>query len=107
MKWTVLVVALAACGPSVPETEDGQKLFLAMCARCHEADGRSTPKLRAELGTPDMTTATWQAAHPVEVIKQTIVNGSRSKKMPAFGKAFSSKQLEAIAGHVKTFAPRP
>ena len=109
MRWVLVVVvlALAACGPTVPDTEDGQKLFVAMCSRCHEVDGRSSPKLRAELGTPDMTTEEWQAAHPTDVIKRTIVHGSKSKKMPAFGAAsFSAKQLDALAAHVKTLGAR-
>lgn len=100
----VLVAGLAglACGVEVPATEDGPRLFAAMCARCHRADGHGSLELR----TPDMTTAAWQAAHPPDVVRATIVDGSKSKKMPGFGATtFTPRQLEALTAHVKSFGP--
>ncbi len=89
-----------ACDVQVPATEDGATLFGAMCARCHRPDGHGSTELR----TPDMTLPAWQAVHPPELVRATIVGGSRSKKMPGFGATtFTPRQLDALVGHVKAF----
>ena len=95
-----VLLGAAGCDVNVPATEDGGRLFAAMCARCHREDGHGN----RELGTPDMTTPAWQGLHPPEIVFATIVGGSRSKKMPGFGpKTFTPRQLEALVGHVKAF----
>ncbi len=44
MRWLILALALAACGPeSTPDEElDGGDIYLASCESCHGYDGRGT-----------------------------------------------------------------
>ena len=90
-----------------PKTRDGRVLFQAICARCHAPDGTGDPIERARLGVPNMTDPRWQDDRSDADIRRTIVEGSKSKKMPAFGKsAFDDDQLTALAAYVRTLRRR-
>jgi len=80
---------------------DGAALFVQTCARCHGVDGRGEEQARRELGVPNMADVAWQAAHPDPLIKRTVHEGSRSKKMPPFGDVYSDAQLDAIIRHIR------
>lgn len=97
------VLAFGCADPRLSST-DGKALFEAVCARCHGADGTGDPVEKARLGVPDMTDPRWQASHTDEDIHRTMIEGSKSKKMPAFGKtAFRPEQLDALIRHVRGF----
>ena len=104
---TVGIFGLGGCAP--PETEHGagtgvgKTLFDQTCARCHAADGKGDPTAKAQLGVPDMSDPAWQGVHPDDVIKRTVREGSKSKKMPPFGTIYSDAQLDAIIAYVRTF----
>ena len=106
--WLVaIVVACLGCEAGAPRTRDGRVLFQAVCARCHAPDGRGDPIERARLGVPDMTDPRWQDARSDADIRRTIVDGSKTKKMPAFGRAaFDEAQLAALAAYVRTLRRR-
>ena len=108
MRRWALSLALAALGcEGAPKTLDGRVLFQAICARCHAPDGSGDPIERARLGVPDMTDPRWQDAHSDADIRRTVVEGSKSKKMPAFGRtAFDEAQLDALARYVRTLRRR-
>ena len=101
------LVAVLGCAP--PEAQHGggeaagKTLFEQTCARCHAVNGKGDPAAKAQLGVPDMTDPAWQAAHPDDLIKRTVKEGSKSKKMPPFGTIYSDPQLDAIIAHVRTF----
>jgi cytochrome c oxidase cbb3-type subunit 3 len=98
----IILAALASCGDPAPRSSDGKVLFDAICARCHAVDGRGDPVEKARLGVPDMTDPRWQAARTDADIRRTIVEGSKSKKMPAFGHtAFNEAQLAALVAYVR------
>ena len=106
--WLLVIALLGlACDPGKPRTRDGRVLFQAICARCHGPDGKGDPIERARLGVPDMTDPRWQEARSDAEIVRTIVEGSKSKKMPAFGKtAFDEAQLAALAAYVRSLGRR-
>ena len=102
--YALVLLACSACADPRLGSADGKTLFDAVCARCHGVAGRGDPVEKARLGVPNMTEAAWQAARRDEDIQRTIVEGSKSKKMPAFGKtAFRPDQLEALVAHVRRF----
>jgi mono/diheme cytochrome c family protein len=94
----------SGCGKGHPSgAPDGTALFEQICARCHGVDGKGVPEIRLQLGVPDMTDPAWQSRHADADIRRTVHQGSRSKKMPAFGDYFSDEQIDAIIGHVRKF----
>jgi mono/diheme cytochrome c family protein len=102
-----VLVACSACSDPRLGSADGKTLFEAVCARCHGFDGRGDPVEKARLGVPDMTDPRWQLARRDEDIQRTIIEGSKSKKMPAFGKtAFRPDQLDALVRHVRALRNR-
>lgn len=94
---------LAACTQPVPNSTDGQVLFEYTCARCHAKDGHGDPMLKSQIGVPDMTSPDWQRARTDDDIKATIRNGSKSGKMPPFGKSYTDEQLDALVKYVRHF----
>jgi len=106
----LFLLVLAACSrPEEAATKaesaiDGKALFDQTCARCHATNGKGDPTAKAQLGVPDMTEAAWQSAHPDDVIKRTVREGSKSHKMPPFGNLYSDAQLDAIIQHVRVLA---
>ena len=103
----LLFLLLAACDPVSRGSLDGAELFNGTCAHCHGQDGTGVPEQVARLGVPNMTDAKWQAAHTDDDIRRTVHKGSKSKKMPAFGAAFSEAQLGAVIVHVRWLARSP
>jgi len=102
----LVLVAISACSRPTEGLTDGTALFEQTCARCHGHDGRGDPTAKAQLGVPDMTDPAWQRAHTDEIIKLTVHEGSKSKKMPPFGEVYSNEQLDAIIRHVRSFAAK-
>ena len=103
MRIVAFLLLCAACRGPGAAPADGSALFEQTCARCHGRDGKGDPVAKAQLGVPDMTDPAWQDAHPDDLIRRTVHEGSRSKKMPPFGDVYSPAQLDAIIGHVRSF----
>ena len=100
--WPLVALLCASACDERLSSSDGRTLFLAVCARCHGPDGRGDPIEQARLGVPDMTEPAWQAARSDEDIRKTIVEGSKSKKMPAFGTtSFRPEQIEVLVRYVR------
>lgn len=99
MRYALLLVLLSCS--SRASGSDGKKLFDQACARCHGPDGRGDPIQKERLGVPDMTTPDWQQKHSDEDIRNTIIDGSKSKKMPGFNDFFADDQIRAITAYVR------
>jgi mono/diheme cytochrome c family protein len=105
LRVAVLACSLGAWSSSACNTGardlDGNKLFTDTCARCHGPDGRGEAAARVQLGVPDMTDPRWQAAHTDGDIRRTVVEGSKSKKMPPFGSFYNDAQLGLLVEQVR------
>lgn len=76
--------------------------FANTCARCHNADGSGY----ASLGIPSFIDPQWQGTHSDAELEQAIRNGLNGR-MPAFGTALSSDQIDALVKDVvRRFAPK-
>ena len=75
------------------ESRSPRTLYVQNCARCHGANGTSTPKGQA-MDAPDLAGSHKSTATVTRVVK----NGKGD--MPAFGKKLTAKQIAAIAGYV-------
>ncbi len=91
--------AAAAPAPSVNAAAVAE--FAAICARCHNADGSGY----ANLGIPSFIDPFWQGAHSDAELKQAIRTGVNGR-MPAFGAALPSPEIDALVAYVRGFAPK-
>lgn len=104
----ILPATLVACNAmkgEVPSRRDGERLFAAVCAKCHGEEGRGG--IASDGGPPprNFHDATFHATHTDEQLRDTIIKG-KNNAMPAFGATFTDAQMRAIIAHVRTFDPR-
>lgn len=74
-----------------------------LCARCHGQDGRGNPEIREQEGL-DLTASVMVRSGDFAAARQRIVDGKGT--MPAFGRKLTAEQLDMLAHHALTFAPR-
>jgi mono/diheme cytochrome c family protein len=92
---------------------DGGALYEAACAACHGSDGRgrSVDQLGFDTPVPDFTDCSFNSREPsADWVGITHEGGpirGFSQIMPAYGSAFTMRELEAIIRHVKAFCPAP
>jgi mono/diheme cytochrome c family protein len=103
-----VVLALGACKGmkgEVPSRRDGERLFAAVCAKCHGEEGRGG--IATDGGPPprNFHDATFHATHTDAQLVDTIIKG-KNNFMPAFGATFTDAQMQAIVAHIRTFDPR-
>jgi mono/diheme cytochrome c family protein len=77
-------------------------LYKQHCAKCHGADGKGIESLKS-VDVPDFTDAKWQAARTDKQIIEGIAEGKNI--MPGFKDAVSKEEINALAQHVRAFAP--
>ena len=73
--------------------ELGRTLWEGVCAKCHFAAPEHAPNLA---GNPLLADA--------EAVRQVVTQGRG--RMPAVGRGWTERELDALTGYVKTFAPR-
>jgi mono/diheme cytochrome c family protein len=78
---------------------DGSAIFKQKCSPCHGADGKGIPAIK----TPDFTKHEVQASITDEQILATIRNGRTGTLMPAWGGKLSDQEIQAVAGHIRSF----
>ena len=91
------VFALAVNSSPVPA--DARTTFNAKCATCHGRDGRGRTARGRRTHTRDLTDANWQDDVSDERLFNSIHNGRN--KMPAFRKALSDINIDALIAYVR------
>lgn len=106
MKATVVLLFVAALAGASASTHGPEpaaaaqspaRVYASKCAGCHGADGAGLIA-----GTPDFTSAEWQASRSDAQLAAGIKNG-RGKLMPAWGKQLSDGQINGLVGHIRRF----
>jgi mono/diheme cytochrome c family protein len=86
--------------------EDGSRTFGALCARCHGPDGAGGMPAAAGVPTPrNFRDPVFQSARTDDELRDAIANG-KGTAMPAFGKALSKREVEALVAHIRSIDPR-
>ena len=101
MKLLLLVLLLAGCGPSYPDSPQGR--YMARCARCHELDG-SSATASEQAGRPvDLRTARFQAEYTDLRIRHIMIYGE-GKMQGVSG--ISDAEVDSILLYVRALTPQ-
>jgi len=109
----LVVAALCAFGAARAETIEGPRLFDADCAACHASDGRgkSTAEVGFDLPLPNFTDCRFATAEPDSDWSAIIHRGGPQRGfdriMPAFEKALSDEEIDALIDHLRKFCTNP
>jgi mono/diheme cytochrome c family protein len=101
--------AAAAADGSPPGERTGARLYAAACAACHGTDGRGTPQSLTllEVEVPDLTDCSFATPEPdADWLAVSHLGGPErvfDRRMPAFGEALTSEELQGVVDHVRTF----
>lgn len=108
----LLIVAFIsrAMPASASQSPDGKQLFADNCAACHGADGRGDRKV-SEVGFPypmpdfhDCSFANREADGDwSSIIHRGGKRRAFPRAMPAFDKALSDEEIEAVIGYLRSF----
>lgn len=115
------VIAAAASAPpaaplraqALPGPPDGQRVYEAACAACHGADGRGVPRALVGFDTPlpDFTDCAFSTVEPDEDWMAVAHDGGPARgfdrRMPAFGEALSTADLQQALDYIRTFCTNP
>jgi hypothetical protein len=109
----VLVLSLAGTRFLTAQTtatlDSGASVYRAACAACHGTDGRGMPQLTVgfDVPLPDFTDCSFTSREPAADWFAIAHDGGPVRafdaRMPAFGQALTSAQIEMAVGHVKRF----
>ena len=100
MRYLVLLLFLAGCGPSWPDSPQGR--YIARCSRCHELDGSSVTASE-QAGRPvDLRTARFQAEYTDLRIRHIMIYGE-GKMQGVSG--ITDAEVDSILRYVRAFTP--
>jgi mono/diheme cytochrome c family protein len=94
----ILPLALLVAMPVFAASPD-PALYKSKCASCHGADGSGQTPVGKSMKVRDLRSAAVQKQTDLELTK--IIAGGKGK-MPAFGKQFSTAQIEGLIAHIRT-----
>jgi len=106
---TLALLAQASTPGPAPLTgasSEAQQIYQERCVACHGEDGKGKPKKGRELKAKDFTRARWQKHTSDEEIVETITNGIRKKKMPAFKDKLTPEQIRALVPWLRSFGKK-
>ena len=83
-----------------------QEIFEQRCAKCHGNDGKAQTRKGRELKAKDFTRPKFQQHTADKEIVDTITNGIRKRKMPAFKDKLSPEEIQALVGYVRAFGKK-
>ncbi|MFW6198238.1 MAG: c-type cytochrome [Acidobacteriota bacterium] len=106
------LLCLALGGPPAEAgqlPEDGEELYEIGCAKCHGMDGTGVDPetVGFDVPLPDFTDCEFVSREPdgdwIAVAHEGGPVRAFDRTMPAFGEAFTDRQLQLIMDHVRTF----
>ena len=106
-------VSTAASAQGTKRERSGEEVFRAACAACHGADGKGAPQSQVGFDDPlpDFTVCSYNspenAADWFAVAHEGGPVRSFSRRMPAFGDALTTAELERAVDHVRAFCTDP
>jgi mono/diheme cytochrome c family protein len=83
--------------------QDGQKMFVEKCARCHAEDGSGDTAVGKALGAADLRSAAAQKLTDAEIYAQ-IDKGKGN--MPPFGSDLNKTQINDLIAFVRSLAKK-
>jgi cytochrome c oxidase cbb3-type subunit III len=104
MRKVTVVLAFAALAgaawfvnpPEGSAAQSAARVFASKCSGCHGPDGAGNIA-----GTPNFTSAEWQASRTDEKLAESIKNG-KGRIMPAWGKQLTDAQIAGLVQHIRS-----
>jgi mono/diheme cytochrome c family protein len=104
-----LTCAVASARAQRPHTDEltGQQLYVAACANCHGSDGRGATQSQVGFddAIPDFTDCSFASREAAQDWQAVVHDGGPvrafSHRMPAFGSALTSAQIERVVDYVR------
>ena len=92
IKTLILMAAVSVMAAPVVAADsiDGAALFSKKCKMCHALDKKK--------GGPALTAMSQDEAQ----LRDIITNGGKSKMMKAYGKKYSSDQIDALVAYIRS-----
>ncbi len=87
-----------------PRPKGGKALYAALCACCHDADGRGVTAYGKQHGCPDFTSAEWMSKHPEADLIASVTDGQLEAEMPAFRGQLSADEIKAVVSYIQKLA---
>jgi mono/diheme cytochrome c family protein len=81
-----------------------KKLYRSRCLGCHDQNGSGALVRTAMPEIPDFTRPRWQQRHGSAQLITSILDG-KGRGMPAFAGKLNRQEVQALAAHIRTFAP--
>jgi cytochrome c oxidase cbb3-type subunit III len=105
--WLGLAVVGSACGRAsqAATPADGERLFAAVCARCHGSEGTGGVALAGGPAPRNLQDPTFQRARTDADIRHVITSG-KGVAMPAFRAAFQPHEIDALVAYVRSLDSR-
>lgn len=89
------VLSLSASPHDPLKAQLGKEKFEAVCAACHQADGKGNP----QIGAPNLTDKVWLYGSGVDNVVEAITKG-RAGKMPAHKEFLGESKVHIVAAWV-------
>jgi hypothetical protein len=105
----VLLGAAPAGAQAITTLDSGESVYRAACAACHGPDGRGAPQLAVgfDVPLPDFTDCSFNSREPAADWFAIGHDGGPTRafdaRMPAFGQALTTAQIEMAVAHIKGF----
>lgn len=105
----VLASAGTAGAQVGPPLDSGEAVYRAACAACHGPDGRGSPQsvVGFDVPLPDFANCSFNSREPAADWFAISHDGGPvrafDRRMPAFGQALTTAQIEMAVAHIKRF----
>jgi mono/diheme cytochrome c family protein len=102
-----------AAEPILPPTASGETIYQNACVTCHGPDGKGAARTQVGFAQelPDFTDCTFATPEPSADWFAVVHEGGPirglNRRMPAFGDALSSEQIQRVVSHVASFCDDP